>query len=347
MSQVFPNVFMNGACRNRHRSGWRQRGACGVAIACLLICGLVARAADPAPDVAPPQDEVVTSNGVNIHFTYYPSKAGKEAPVVLLLHMKDSNRFVWKNGLAERLQRANYAVVAVDLRGHGESRLGAGGVGALPGGNPNQPDDKSKGRKTGGLKLKAADYQAMVNDLDTIKREFLLKEHRAMRLNVARMGIIGAEMGATVAAQYALYDWSLKPYEDGPTLATRTPRGQDVKALVLISPQRAFEGLNTIAPLQTLREPAWNLSFLVCWGKNDPQDKGQGMAIYKSLQPAAKNEKRIFHKEYPKKLRGTDLLGQESGDLEARIELLLKRSIGGGDGPDVPWRDRRPVYDRK
>jgi hypothetical protein len=41
------------------------------------------------------------------------------------------------------------------------------------------------------------------------------------------------------------------------------------------------------------------------------------------------------------------LLGQESGDLEARIELLLKRSIGGGDGPDVPWRDRRPVYDRK
>ena len=318
-----------------------------LALLFVLPDGLMA--ADPATAVKegllPKQKEVVrTTGGVNLHFTYYPSRGGKDSPVVILLHMKDSNQFVWQDGFAERLQALDYAVVTVDLRGHGESKGGAAGVGPIPGGNVNQPDEKAKAvRKptSAGPRLKPADYQAMPEDLESLKREFLFKEHQAMRLNMAKMGVVGPEMGATIAAYYANVDWNLRPYDDGAG-DNRTPRGQDVKALVLISPVTGFEGMNIVTPLQSLRNPQWNLAFLVCYGANDPQDKGQAQRIYQSLKPA-KNETRMYFKSYPTKLRGTDLLGK-GFDLEARMEAFFKLHL---KNLDIPWRDRRPKYDRE
>lgn len=315
----------------------------------IVLCSGVAttQAADPPPaasDRLPSQSEVVTtSSGVVIHFTYFPSKEGKNAPVVMLLHMKDGNRFVWQGGFPERLQDEGFAVVAIDLRGHGESKPGGAG-GAPAGGNANQPDEKKKGAPrrgtTAGPKLRPADYKAMTEDLDAVKK-FLMKEHQGMRLNIARLGIVGPEMGATIAAVFADKDWNERPYDDGP-IDNRTPKGQDVKAIVLVSPQKSFEGINTVAPLHDLRNPEWNVAFLVCVGKSDPVDKGQADQIFKNLK-GTKSDQRMYFYSYPAKLRGTDLLGKGLPFEDHMMAFFLRHL----KKPEIPWQDRRPKWDRE
>lgn len=328
-----------------------MRGPLGRGVLCAWLCGLagVLAAADPVKttELLPPQLEVVrTENNVPIHLTYFPSRNGKETAVIILLHMKDSNRFVWQNGFAERLQGEGYAVVTVDLRGHGESKAGGAGVGPIAGGNANQPDDKRKAatpKKStqAGPAMKPADYQAMIEDLNAVKG-FLLKEHQALRLNISKLGLVGPEMGATVASVFAANDWLRPPYPDGVDLG-RTPRGQDVKAIVLLSPQTAFEGMNTAAALHALRNPEWKVAFLICVGKNDPHDKGQATKLFQTVKALPKNETRMYFYSYAAKLRGTDLLGKGL-KLEDHMVAFFNKHLRNLDSP---WQDRRPRWDRE
>jgi alpha-beta hydrolase superfamily lysophospholipase len=64
--------------------------------------------------------EVPGAQGLTLKGTYYPAA---EAPVpgVLLLHMYGRNRADWAD-FARRLQSAGVASLAIDLRGHGETR---------------------------------------------------------------------------------------------------------------------------------------------------------------------------------------------------------------------------------
>lgn len=72
------------------------------------------------PTVLSPAREVMlrTKEGVNIAATYYPAN-GKG---VLLLHILNSDRRAWAS-FAEKLQEEGYAILAIDLRGHGDSDL--------------------------------------------------------------------------------------------------------------------------------------------------------------------------------------------------------------------------------
>lgn len=285
---------------------------------------------------------VQTRDGGTIHFTYYPSVDGKESPVVVLLHMKDGNRFVWqaKDGFAERLQKAGYAVITVDLRYHGQSKNGAGA-----GGNANQPADGGKkgaaGKKGGGADLRPADYAGMVEyDLEAIKK-FIYEENQAERLNMNKLGIVGPEMGASVAALFAANDWAKAPYEDGQP-GFQTPRGQDVRALVLISPQTTFHGMVISKPITALRDPRMGVAFLVCVGKNDPQDRGQAKKVFDQASALPGSDKRMYRYEYPGKLKGTDLIGkrlQIEEHMLAFFEEHLKKL-------DSPWRDRQSKLEK-
>jgi hypothetical protein len=77
------------------------------------------------PDVAPPRDETIAIAGVDglmIQTTLKTPAGNAPFPGVVLLHMLGSNRAVWEEvGLQEQLLRRGYAVLAVDMRGHGES----------------------------------------------------------------------------------------------------------------------------------------------------------------------------------------------------------------------------------
>ncbi|MFQ5733300.1 MAG: alpha/beta hydrolase [Planctomycetaceae bacterium] len=270
---------------------------------------------------------LVAGDGFPIAITYYESTAGQESPAVILLHMKGSNRLVWKGpkGLAAQLQARGYAVVAVDLRKHGESRVRGA---AAPGRKRKKAAD-----------LRPVDYKAMVAyDLVAVKK-FLLREHQAKKLNIRKTAIIATEMSAPIAAIFARRDWLKKPYPDGPTPATSTPRGQDIRALVLLSPVEAMPGLNAGTSYRALASPLFRVAVLVGYGKNDALDRGGKTAkrVFEKFASVAGNKKRMYLKAYPTKSRGTDMLGRRT-NLERNIRNFLNLHLK--KLPDQ-WRDRR------
>ena len=61
-------------------------------------------------------------------------------------------------------------------------------------------------------------------------RGFLVGKNDAGELNLNKLCLVGVGMGATVAVNWAAQDWDAPPLLVG-------KQGQDVKALVLVSPQ--------------------------------------------------------------------------------------------------------------
>lgn len=301
----------------------------------------------PAPVLEIGEPRVLTTrDGVNLHVTYYKSTLEKNAAVVVLLHMKDGNRFVWQTdeGFAKRLQADGFAVVTVDLRYHGENKAG----GAAGAGNANQGGTgKKKGKKSQGLDLKLGDYEAMWElDMEAVKT-LILEEHQAGNLNMNKMGIVGPEMGASIAVAYAVLDWNKEPYDDGQP-GFQTPRGQDVRALVLISPEEKYHGILMPKLLPALRDEK-QVAILICSG-NDPKEKAQAEKIYEMLnapisgnKDKRQNSDRVYIKSYAAKLTGTDLLDKKEVGIEALMQGFFVKHL---QKLEIPWRDRKNKRER-
>jgi hypothetical protein len=297
----------------------------GVPLSAAAIAFIALAVLLPAPAAAQKKavkgkevDKVLRAkDGVGIAITYFPSTLGKDAPAVIMLHMKGSNRLVWKTkGLAKRLQSYGYAVVTVDLRKHGESA--GGGKGA---------------------ELRPVDYQNMVKfDLLAVK-DFLYREHQAKQLNMGKTAIVAAEMSAPVAAVFASLDWMTPPWPDAPTPAASTPRGQIIRAVVFLSPSESVLGLNPGKAYHQLGARAFNVAVLVGYGKGDVVDRGgkKTLGIYKRISSNAGTKGRIYLKEYNTKLRGTDMLGRRL-NVETNIINFLNKHLK--KLPD-PWQSRK------
>ncbi|MEX0703976.1 MAG: alpha/beta fold hydrolase [Planctomycetales bacterium] len=274
------------------------------------------------------EESLATGDGWRLATTYYESTAGREAPVVVLLHGKDGNRLVWNGGFAKRLQDEGYAVIAVDLRKHGQSTLPI--VDALP------PAGRTRVANQG---LVNQDYLAMAKwDLGAIKK-FIFQEHQEQKLNMRKTAIVAADMTVPIAATYSYADWLAEPYPDAPVFAAQTPKGQDVRALVLLSPEQNLPGMNTGRTYNALRAPLWNIAFLVAVGEQDAKDRGTAKRLHQQLTATAGNDARMYLKNYQTKFRGTDLFGKRLGVEEhtlAFLEQHLKRLNGEADA----WRDR-------
>jgi len=126
-----------------------------------------------------PMEEVesvsfVTNDGVEIVGTYFPS-TGDEA--LILIHMVGRDRNDW-NKLAEELNRAKYAVLSIDLRGHGESIY---------------RDGKTIDWST----FTEDDYNEMVLDIQAADDFLVTKGFNG------RISLIGGSIGANLALNYA------------------------------------------------------------------------------------------------------------------------------------------------
>jgi pimeloyl-ACP methyl ester carboxylesterase len=280
---------------------------------------------------------VPTGDDWQIFLTYYPALAEKEtitkdSPVVVLLHGDKENRLVWEGekGLAPRLEREGFAVITVDLRKHGQS-TNAGGRTA--------GDSPAGGKNTEGTNLQAADYQNMVDqDLPAVKK-FIFELHQTKRLNMNKMGIIAAETSAAVAVCFAGNDWEKEPFDDAPADDMKTPRGKDVRALVLLTPPSKARGLAFSEALSAVRNPDWNIAFLTLYGKLNKPDKAAIDSHKKLFASTKSNKDRIFLHGYNVNLRGTDLLGKREVDAESTIIEFLKLHLK--DLKDSEWRDRQ------
>lgn len=279
-----------------------------------------------------PQEITLTApDGWPISITYYESSNASDSPVVVLLHGKGGNKRVWDRQFAPILQQNGYAVVSVDLRKHGNSMKPV----ADAGGNKNQkPSSKAR--------FSALDYKAMVGlDMETVWA-FLFKEHQEKHLNMQKTAVIASDMSVPVVLNYALIDWSKLPYDDAPVLAAKTPKGQTVRAMVLISPESSVPGLSATRPIVTLRQPLFGISFFVCSGKDDSLDRGVTSKLVSQLTSVPGAESRMYSKEFPGKLRGTDMLGKRLG-IELEILKFLDKHLKKLPGD---WSDRRNRLDR-
>jgi pimeloyl-ACP methyl ester carboxylesterase len=161
-----------------------------------LAAAIAALMAAPSPVGALSQRVTFhTDDGLTVAATWYEPSV-RPAPAVILVHMLRKSSRDWDQ-LATRLAAEGIGALAVDLRGHGESQ-----------GN-------------------ADDYAGMVRDVRAARR--LL----ASRGDVipSRIGLAGASLGATIAAQAAAEDPS-------------------ITALALLSPSLEYRGLRIDAAVR-------------------------------------------------------------------------------------------------
>lgn len=310
----------------RWNDAGRPRGLWVAMALAMTACWLgegTARGQAPAKKAASEDKTLTTKDNVDIKITYFKSTGGPETPVVVMLHGQGGNRLVWKP-YAEALQKADYAVITVDLRGHGES---AGGAGTA-----------TTGKKAATVSLKPRDYAAMVaGDLEAVKK-FIYEEHQKKQLNMNKLGLVAADMSTPIAIAYTEVDWLKTPYDDAPTPAQCTPRGQDVQALVLISPEASVPGVNigkSITLLRELRRPV-----LIGVGSKVAADMAAANKMYDQIAP--KKEEYVYLEKYDAKLSGTDLLGKNL-KLESHLFNFLNKHV-----KDVKseWRDRQSKLDK-
>lgn len=280
---------------------------------------VVSDAYGQAPAKAVTQDIILQAkDGAEIKVTYFKSTAGQESPVVIMLHGKGGNRFVWKS-YAELLQKAEFAVITVDLRGHGESSGGGAG---------KKPDSA----------VKARDYAAMIQfDMEAVKK-FIYEENQNKNLNMNKLGIVAADFSTPVAVAYTEVDWEKTPFDDAPTPAQQTPRGQDVQALVLLSPESSAPGLPVSKSLNVVRTlKRQGFPTLIGVGAKNNADLASAKKVYEQLAPKKDEYPNVFLEQYDVKLRGTDLLGKNLKLEEHMFNFLVE----GLKKPKSEWRDRK------
>lgn len=281
-----------------------------------------ASAQDAEVKTPAPVDVVLdTKDGVKLAATYLAATKGKDAPAIICLHMYKGNRRDML-GLGMLLQKEGCAVILPDLRGHGDSTT------VVQGGKEIKFDAAT---------MPPAQFTNMITqDMETVKK-FLLAENNAGKLNIERLGIVAAEMSNQVAVKWTVMDWAW------PVLPT-LKQGQDVKAIVMLSPTMAFRTLNMSQELQNPQSPMRDkISVLLVCGAEDRASATNAKLIQQQLSrfrptPDKIEDKTVFLDDTLKtKLVGTKLLGEASlgvEDLIAQfVDLRLKK-------PSYPWKDR-------
>ena len=146
---------------------------------------------------------------------YEESAAQKQLPTVLLIHSIGYSSEDW-GGLIQKLTQAGFAVIAMDLRGHGQSVY-----------------DTTFHKKSWPY-FTPKTYQKFPSDVLGILSK---TQQQVKNLNLKNMAIVGADLGAN-SAVLAAEKMKIKP-----------------KTMVLISPLVSFKGLYIPVVLTNLNMP--------------------------------------------------------------------------------------------
>jgi pimeloyl-ACP methyl ester carboxylesterase len=279
--------------------------------------------------------KVQTRDGVELSVTYYPSLSatdpalGKQVTPVVLLHDEKDTQGMF-SALVARLQEAgrgrkgpSFAIVTVDLRGHGVSTRQTAPNGAT--------------RQLDAAKLNRNDVLAMsAQDMEAV-RGFLVGKNDEGQLNLNKLCLVGVGMGATVAVNWAAQDWNAPPLLVG-------KQGQDVKALVLVSPQWKYRGimLQQALRLESLKKGA---AWMLIYGDQDADQSADARRIYRQLErfhpaPDSAQAPPRSLAEVPLKsaLDGSGLMSQLGETIDDNIVNFLTIQVAS---QDFPWSKRR------
>lgn len=272
--------------------------------------GLAQTAANKLPE--PREVGIPTKDGLNLTATYYESNRGQLAVPILMLHAFEGSRVDYHD-VALQLQKDGYAVLAPDLRGHGKS--------------VQQGD-----RTLEFAKFRPADITAMTRDLEACKN-FLIQENNREKLNIDALAIVAAEQSCILAVNYTAQDWSW------PMLPTGHKQGQDVKALVLLSPPWQYKSLNMIQALnhRSLQGP---VAVYVLVGDRNRSALADAKKIMQQLERGRRSEQdsNAIMLEVNTSLQGTKMLNLPGLDLTNKylakfIDIYARQK-------NYPWKDR-------
>ncbi|HUW82874.1 MAG TPA: alpha/beta fold hydrolase [Phycisphaerae bacterium] len=174
----------------------------------VLIPGLSAVRAD---EKKPQRVSFKTADGVTIVADYYAPvpQAGQKAPIAILLHMYPADRSSWRD-FAMNLSSVGFAVLAIDMRGQGESIEPA----------DMQLADRYKKRDPTLFRSMHEDVAAAYHWLT-----------RQPDVDRTRFALVGASVGCSVAMDYARQDAS-------------------VDVVVCLSPGANYMGINSLAHIR-------------------------------------------------------------------------------------------------
>lgn len=316
--------------------------------ALLLLGGRNFLAAQEIEIPNPVETPLETRDGLQLKATYYPPIAtkiveveGKQVVVpkkpvelretipIIMLHQYKGSRKDFAEA-ASRLQAKGHAVIVPDLRGHGDSTTFVNGKLITAAG------------------LKTNDFTAMGLDMRAVK-SFLMKKNNEGQLNIEKLCIVGAEMGASLAANFAAYDWKRVQQPGARKL------GRDVRALVLLSPQISYRGLpmskfskidKRLLPVTRMQWAKMHreMSIMIVVGKHGKKPYRAAKVFRDSIKlkyPAADNaandDKRLLLFGLETKLQSTDMLNNKAlnaqDDLAHFVNLRLV-------GKNFPWTKR-------
>ena len=263
----------------------------------------------------PQAHDLETSDGVLIAATYFPpTRPDKNTPVVMLLHdYGEKQSIFWPSSsekdLAFALQDKGYAVLTFDFRGHGHSKQRIGAA-AAPG---VQKGAAGAGKLDFNDFRRPEQFKALLHDVEAAKR-FLVRRNNAGEINVGKLGVVGSEMGASLGVLWAFNDWQYVP-QPGFNVSKQ---GQDVQALVLISPQYNFKGVAINKELGWLQS---RIPLQVVVGKKDPKAFGEAEKMVKAAKSARPMEADSKLTELEVKLQGAKLINPDH-ELDVHTEIV-------------------------
>jgi hypothetical protein len=237
------------------------------------LAKVIAAPARPAPGTFHYILRLRSFDGAPLAATFYPSKLGSSAPVLMLIHEMGRSRKDFEDavldlksqGLAEYLQGLGYGVFSMDLRGQGQNPRG-----------------------------QRHDAQQLIEDLQA-GYFFLVDRHNRGDLNLAKLGVIAVGDGANLAAAWA--------FQPGAAITTEG-RPSDLSALVLISPKP--EGFGYVLS-HLLASLAPRVPLLLLAGDRDNPSKDALQSVQQVVQRARLNKIELF----PSSLHGYKFLRLE------------------------------------
>lgn len=280
---------------------------------------------DDKPKLPPAEKHVFnTKDGVSLHCQFYPGTRKKEAIPIMLIHGWEERGSQYAT-LAMSLQERGHAVIVPDLRGHGFSTKRK----TVQGTTSIRRDRMNKN-----------DLLAMVLDLEACK-SFLRKQNNEGLLNLEQLCLVGSDLGALVALEWAVRDWNV------PRLPT-LKQGQDVKALVLISPPQSFKGLTAQAAYT--HPQVSRLSTLIITGKENTRAFSDARRIHNRFEKARdklpKSQKEsLFNYGCKTSKQGADLFTKDvDPDPLTLISNFVRLRLDKRKS-EYPWSDRTNPFD--
>lgn len=289
-----------------------------LAAAFTLVVGIESAAYSQLSPVTLKGEDFITSDGVQLVGTYYPSSVGKEAVPVMIIQDLDEDRKTL-HPLALALQEQGCAVVTLDVRGQGDSNKY---IKKIPGRNDvvEKPIDK--------LVLNRDTLRRMVEiDIETFKR-FLNRQNNDGKLNVKKLCVVGVGgSGCALATAYAAMDcaWASQG------------QGADVRALALVSP-RLKAGLASMpSPLPRVLK---DLAVYIWYGEEDVRVAKEGEAIGKMfrLQRPGDDKKEVVERmlyevKIKTRLQGLKLVTAENSVVERHLKKFIEIKLQKKDFP--------------